>query len=172
MPRAILDDLDDWGDVLADLARLRKDGLLDDYQPQLARLVRYRGNWRLQAEALKCAMVIEHGDDLLVADALNVLVDRELTVELRVLAARALGHLVPRCPTGRPTQLDLDGVLRTMSVLAEGPCNPILRDEIIIALEEAERPSGLDTTELAPGPDHTDIQSDQPNSAAGGLVRG
>lgn len=172
MPRGILDDLDDWGEVLADLARLRQDGLLDDHQPQLARLARYRDNWRLQAEALKCAVLIKRADDLLVADALNALVDPELTVEVRVLAARALGHLVPRCPTGDPTRLDLRGVLRTMSVLAEGPCNPILRDEIIIALEEAERPTGLDTPELPTGPDRTDIQRNLPDTTAHGLVRG
>lgn len=138
MPRDIFDDLTDWGRVLAELASLRDKGLLDDHQAGLARLVRYRDNWRLREEALKCAAQVRQANDLFIADSLNVLVDQDLALSTRILAARALGHLLPRRPPQGPSKLDPATVIKTMSDLVARRCSPALDEEVRAAIKAAK----------------------------------
>lgn len=142
MPRDIFDDLTDWGRVLAELASLRDKGLLDEHQAGLARLIRYRDNWRLREEALKCAAHITQANDLLIADSLNVLVDQDLALSTRILAARALGHLLPRRPAQGSSKLDPATVIKTMSDLVARRCSPALDEEIRAAIAAAKAAVG------------------------------
>ncbi len=130
MSQNVFDDLTDWAPVLSELAALSSRGELDAHQAELARLLRYRDNWRLREAALRAALEIRQASDLLIADALNVLVDPELALSTRIAACHALAHLLPRRqPTG-VAELDLETVRKTMRDLAARSLNPVLQHEL------------------------------------------
>jgi hypothetical protein len=123
----VFGNLTEWGTVLGTLERIRAERLLDEHQPGLARLVRYPDNWRLREAALAAALEVTQANDLLVADVLHALVDPALALETRVLAARALGHLLPRRPPQAGAGLDPERIQVTLQDLLARTGEPVLR---------------------------------------------
>ncbi|MBN1944483.1 MAG: hypothetical protein JW797_02350 [Bradymonadales bacterium] len=135
----VFGDLQEWGRVMELLDRLAEQRLVDEHQPGLARLVRYRDNWRLREKALQCAMLVSQASDLLIAEVLNLLVDPEAELSLRVLCAQALGHLVPLRMPQAGSHFDIDKVTRTMADMLAHPEPPVLHDAVKAALVQVQR---------------------------------
>ena len=90
MRRDDFGNLRDWGSVMDRLERLRDEAVLDEHQAGLARILRYRGNWRLREAALEAIQYVKEPSDELLARVLDIVADQGLYREVRVLAARAL----------------------------------------------------------------------------------
>jgi hypothetical protein len=121
--------------AIALLDQLKAMRQLDEHQSQLARVLRYRRDWRLLERVLADTMEITRASDLLIAEVLHVLVAPEVHLEARVLAARALAHLLPRRPDQPRGLYDPGRVVQTMTDMArnhDGP--PILQDALVDAL--------------------------------------
>ena len=129
--------LTDWGDVLQKLDRLRRSGELEGHQAGLARLIRYRNNWRLRQAALASCREISKASDVLIADVLNTLADEQTPLELRVLAASALGHLLPRYAPEAGALFDVERAVENVGQVAARVQPPVLADTIQEVLEAA-----------------------------------
>ena len=88
--------LRDWGPVLDQMELLAQENRLSDCQSGLIRILRYKGNWRLREEALKCAAQIQTPCEALFFQVLNILADDNLYYDARILASDALIRLL-RC---------------------------------------------------------------------------
>jgi hypothetical protein len=133
----VFGDLQEWGEVLTALDRLTEEGRLDEHQHELARLVRYRDNWRLQEAALHCALKVGCSCDLLLADTLNALVSRETPLTLRVTAAQATGHLLSCYDYNDRSPFDVQRAFQTLEQVAAQHQPPILADALREALDKA-----------------------------------
>ena len=88
--------LRDWSQVIDLLDALAASGRLDGCQPGLARILRYKGNWRLREAVLKHLEQIEAPAEDLVKEVMRLLGDDNLYYEARILAGQALVRLVQR----------------------------------------------------------------------------
>lgn len=143
--------LSDWGDVLQKLDRLRRSGELEGHQAGLARLIRYRNNWRLRQAALASCREISKASDVLIADVLNTLADEQTPLELRVLAANALGHLLPRYAAEAGALFDVERAVENVGQVAARVQPPVLADAIreVLAVVGARTAGGTGSTSRA-----------------------
>ncbi len=143
----------EWSRVMDQLDLLQTAELLEDQQPGLARILRYRRNWRLCRRVLQMVCRIRRPADVLIAELLNVLVDTEMDHESRILAARALGGLLPLRPPREETQVEYDPqrVVTTMSDMCRQPGPPVVMEAVHNALARIQRPR----TNTTPGCSHT-----------------
>lgn len=126
-------------EVLATLHEMASNDALDQHQVGLARILRFKQNPRLIDAALEHSMRIRKASEILIAEALNVLVSQDLPVHTRTLAARALGHLMSRYPADAVSDFDLDRVIESMVyVLSREPAAPI-RQSLLRAVSAARK---------------------------------
>jgi hypothetical protein len=130
-------DLQEWGDVLTTLARLRAAEELDRHQDGLARLMRCRENWRLREEALMSAAEVRRPASSLVAATMRLLVDQEESLENRILAARAMGSMLVSCQAESDGQVDISEALATMQSLMSNGGPPVLHAAVRSACAQA-----------------------------------
>jgi hypothetical protein len=124
----------DWGAVLEELEQRTEAGGLDEIQPVLVRLIRYRDNWRLREEGMRAAAKVTQPCPELVRALLAVAADAELYVDARILAARGLAALVPlHSSLGLSDDVDPDQVLAVLREQLTRFEPPVLR----LALEHA-----------------------------------
>jgi hypothetical protein len=123
--------------VLAKLDELTLKDRLDQHQVGLARILRFRRNQNLLYEALEYANKIEKASDILIAEVLNVLVSQDLPIITRALAARVLGYLICRRPTGSVSDFDLDMVTESMVHVLSKTEAPALQKALREALGRA-----------------------------------
>jgi hypothetical protein len=84
----------DWGNVLDILDDLAENGQLSQCQKGLARVLRYKGNWRLREEVLKCVGHVQHPSAELVHQVISILDDDNIYYEVRIIAGNALIQLL------------------------------------------------------------------------------
>jgi len=113
-PQDIFGNLGDKDEVLAMLEEIASQNRLDEYQIGLARILRSRQDPGLLHTTLEYATKIERSSDILIAEALNVLVTQNLPVSIRALAAGALGHLIYHRPPRAGSDFDLEIVMDSM----------------------------------------------------------
>lgn len=135
MSTDVFGNLREWGEVLTRLAALTDSGLLDEHQAGLARILRYRGNWQLTERALAAALQVRQANDLLVAEVLHTLVSPDVHVDARLLAAKAMAHLLPRRPRQEASAFDGERAKQTMRDLLRSPTSPVLQAAIREALD-------------------------------------
>jgi len=128
--------------VLVALEEIACQNRLDEHQIGLARILRSKENHTLLHAALECATKIERSSDILIAEALNVLVAQDLPVSIRSLAAGALGHLISRRPTQADSDFDLDRVTESMAHVLRKSESPALKKALLkaIGLARSRRP--------------------------------
>lgn len=128
-------------EVLAALEAIISQNRLDENQIGLARILRFRENHTLLHAALECAIKIERSSDILIAEALNVLVAQDLPVSIRSLAAGALGHLISRRPIKADSDFDLDMVMESMTHVLRKAESPALKKALFkgIGLAQSRR---------------------------------
>jgi hypothetical protein len=129
-------------EVLGALEEIVSQNRLDAHQIGLARILRSRENHPLLRAALECATKIERSSDILIAEALNVLVAQDLPVSIRSLAAGALGHLICHRSTKADSDFDLDMVMESMAHVLRKSESPTLKRALFkaIGLARSRRP--------------------------------
>lgn len=121
-------------EVLAMLEGIASQSRLDEHQIGLARILRFRQDHGLLHAALEYATKIERSSDILIAEALNVLVAQDLPVSIRALAAGALGHLIYRRPAKADSDFDLDMVMESMTHVLRKSESPAIKKALFKAI--------------------------------------
>lgn len=88
--------LTNWGPVLDTIEELACKGDLSECQSGLIRILRFRGNWRLREEVLKCAGEIRSPSNELIHQVISILDDDNIYYDARILACEALVQLLER----------------------------------------------------------------------------
>ena len=142
MQHDIFGNLSRKDEVLGALEEIVSQNRLDGHQIGLARILRFRENPTLLHTALECATKIERSSDILIAEALNVLVAQDLPVSIRSLAARALGHLIYHRSTKADSDFDLEMVMESMAHVLRKSESPTLKKALFkaIGLASSRRP--------------------------------
>jgi hypothetical protein len=145
-------DLRDWGNVLKILQELAGTDSLDDVQPGLIRLIRYRQNWQIREHALISVRRVSNPSPSLLAAILEVVIDRDTYPDARILASKALAELLPRKgPESGAVGLDRDSILETLRKQLAMPEAPVLRLAVEKAVEKIERSSGVPAQGIGAG---------------------
>lgn len=82
--------LTDWGKVLEMLDDFAENGQLSQCQQGLTRILRYKGNWRLREEVLKCVGDVREASTELIHQVISILDDDNVYYEVRTIAGNAL----------------------------------------------------------------------------------
>lgn len=128
--------LREWGHALAELRTRVEAGMLDEAQPGLTRLIRYRHNWQVREHALKAARKVVHPTTPLLEAILGVVTDAGTYLDARILAVRALGDLIPRRgPVGVPDDFEPDALVALLGQQLEVPEAPVFH----LAVQQAIR---------------------------------
>lgn len=83
----------DWDFALETLEKLAEDGNLSNCQPGLIRILRYKGNWRLREEVLKCVGEVQTPSKELIHQVISILNDDNIYYDARIMAGNALVRL-------------------------------------------------------------------------------
>jgi len=136
-----LDNLRDWEVAIDRLQELRRTRMLDDCQPSLTRILRYRENWRLRERVLEYATDIRQPCSELLEAILSILSDDGTYVNTRILAAEALRVLAPRGLKYDPTlsaNLWKSSAITRLEEILGCPQAPLFRDAVTMALKAIE----------------------------------
>jgi hypothetical protein len=122
----VLDNFQDWGQVLDGLKKIEKKGDLHRHQHDLIRMLKYKGNWRLREAALESIPQIENPVPELVCEVLNVILDDNVYCEARVMACRTLNQLIENgknssCGCRLFGELSIADNLKTLTVVPQPP---------------------------------------------------
>ena len=96
MSTDIFGDLREWSRVLEHPEYLKDTGELDEHQDELARLLRYRFNWRLRERAVQSLSVLSAPGNQILLVVLEIVADEHTEFDLRTLAADALCGLISK----------------------------------------------------------------------------
>jgi len=94
----IFGNLREWRQVLKLLDSLKKSKKLDKHQIGLARILRYGQNCRLLERVLEYGKEINQPADEFLLEVTNIMTDRNIYLDARILAVEVLESLVPRRP--------------------------------------------------------------------------
>jgi len=141
MKTDVFGNLMDWGKVLETLNKLKKSRTLDEYQAGLQRVLRYKENWRLREHVLECLGEIERPTDELIQDVCRIMCDDSAYIDTRILAASALGDLVPKRLkySGEEPKVGDIPVFQIMRDIVDSPQAPVFHKAVSKALETAGR---------------------------------
>jgi len=119
--------LRNWGPVLDLLDILDETGRMEECQPGLIRILRYRGNWRLREETLKRLGRIARPSRELIARVADIVADDDTYYEARILAGRTLTELArnARRASAGETDPDMEPVADVVRNLLGTPQPPI-----------------------------------------------
>jgi hypothetical protein len=90
----IFGDLREWNRVIDQIELLKARGELDEHQEGLARLLRYRFNWRIREKAVQSLSTLSEPEERTVLLVLEIICDEHTAFDLRALAADALCGLI------------------------------------------------------------------------------
>ena len=134
---SFLDNHRDWVITLDKLQELKNAFILDDYQQYLCRVLGQDGDWRLKERILEFAIDIRKPTDELIENICAVMINKNTSINARILAADALRVVVPRKirqtmvhPTFRGSS-----VLRVMKDILKAPEVPALHEAVTRALK-------------------------------------
>lgn len=92
--------LQEWGFVLESLNEIDSSGRLSECQHGLARILRFKGNWRLREEVLERIGGITEPSDELANQVFCIITDENLYYDARILGCRVFVQWMERNPTG------------------------------------------------------------------------
>ena len=133
----IFDNLTDWGRVIETLDRLKELKQLDRHQDGLTRILRYRNNWRLRETVLKHIVHLSEPMEELVHEVINITVDEDTYLDMRILAVDALSHLIPLCSKRDDIKSRniVETAVENMNKLLSLPQSPIFHEAVTKALK-------------------------------------
>jgi hypothetical protein len=135
----VFGDLSQPSGVLAKLHEIASHDSLDEHQVGLARILRFRQNHSLINAALVFSGNIDRASEILIAEALNVLVSQDLPIHTRALAARILGHLICHYPVEAVSDFDIERVLESMIHVLSRSQSPMIKQALFRAISAARR---------------------------------
>ncbi len=94
MSTDIFGDLREWKRVLEQLEQLEASGHLDEHQEGLARLLRYRFNWRIREKAVQSLATLSAPEDHIFSVVLEIVADEHTEFDLRTMAADSVCGLI------------------------------------------------------------------------------
>lgn len=127
----------DWGPVMQLIEELTEAGRLDECQPGLARILGFKGNWRLREETLKRVPLLQDPSEHVIRQVIKIVGDSNTYFEMRILACASLEALLARRvhPFCSPLQAMLRRTLATqLAVPQPGPFQ-----EALVTVEEKAR---------------------------------
>ncbi len=130
----MFENLRDWSQILEQLAHLRETRTLDEHQSGLARILRYRGNWRLLERVLMYGEHIHQPTDEFLGELFRIMSDTDLYAQARILAANAWGCLIVKKMKNAGTCREAAAICRAAADLkSSGP--PIFQEALSRSLE-------------------------------------
>ncbi len=135
----IFGDLTQQNGVLARLREIASRGSLDEYQVGLARILRFKQNPGIINAALEYSGKIEQASEILIAEALNVLVSQDLPIHTRALAAKVLGHLISRYPVETVSDFDVERVIESMVHMLSRSQAPMIKQALFRSVSATRR---------------------------------
>lgn len=127
-------DLNEWGNVLSILDERVHKGNLQECQPGLIRILRFKGNWRLREETLRRLGTIQHPSGELVIQVIDILTDDNVYFDARILAADALRQIVQNAR--RDLQGETTASLRNVTERLRRAMQPFAFDNALKRLHE------------------------------------
>jgi hypothetical protein len=130
MKTDIFGNLMEWGEVLKKLMQLRDTKTLNDHQPGLARILRYRHNWRLRETVLKLIREVENPAEELFRETLHLALDEKAYPEVRVMAVQTVADLMiknRRIYSKKEIALRCE-ILKKMEAMMRETHSPLLRE--------------------------------------------
>lgn len=94
--------LREWDRVLGQLAIMKETKTLNLYQSGLARILRYRKNWRLLERVLEYGKYISQPTDEFLEEIYQVMSDPEIYPDARIQALKTLECLILNRPSNAP----------------------------------------------------------------------
>ena len=116
--------LTDWGAVLDIFDELADNGKLEECQPGLIRILKYKGNWRLREDVLKRVGEIQNPSDQLICQILSILDDDNTYYDVRILASDTLIQMLKNVQDGFDDGINLS-VRKVTERLRTTPHPPI-----------------------------------------------
>lgn len=135
----VFGDLSQQNGVLARMREIAFRGSLDEHQVGLARILRFKQNPSLIDAALEFSNSIERASEILIAEALNVLVSQDLPIHTRALAARSLGHLICHYPAESVSDFDVERVIESMVHVLSRLQPPMVKQALFRAVSTARK---------------------------------
>lgn len=133
--------LREWGKVLERLETLGKSRKLDEHQNGLARILRYRKNWRLLERVLEYGEDINQPTDEFFQEVFRVMSDPDVYPDARILALKAWECMVlKRLKKGREGHAVLQ--ICKMAEVLDGSGPPIFREALSRSLKALRRIAG------------------------------
>ena len=121
--------LTDWGAVLDIFDELADNGKLEECQPGLIRILKYKGNWRLREDVLKRVGEIQNPSDQLICQILSILDDDNTYYDVRILASDALIQMLKNVQDGFDDGINLS-VRKVTERLRTTPHPPIFHNAL------------------------------------------
>ncbi len=140
MDRDMFGNLRDWSQVLERLAHLKETRTLDEHQSGLARILRYRGNWRLLERVLTYGEQINQPTNDFLEELFRVISDTNLAAQTRILAANASSCLIVKKIKKGTCQEAAAICNMTESINSSGP--PIFQEALSRCLESVKQIAG------------------------------
>lgn len=135
----VFGDLSRENEVVVKLHEIASQDYLDDHQVGIARILRYKQNPCLIDMALEYSSNIERASEILIAEALNVLVSQDLPIHTRVLAARVLGHLICHYPVEAVSDFDVERVIESMVHVLSRSQSPMVKQALFRSVSAARK---------------------------------
>ncbi len=135
----VFGDLSQSSEVLSKLHEIASRDSLDKHQVGLARILRFKQNYVLIDAALEYSVNIERASEILIAEALNVLVSQDLPIHTRASAARILGHLICHYPAKAVSDFDIERVIESMVHVLSRSQSPIIKQALFRAISAARK---------------------------------
>lgn len=122
----VIDNFHDWGQVLDALKDIEKKGDLHRHQPDLIRMLKYKGNWRMREAALKSIPQVGKPCPALISEVLNIILDDNVYCEARAMACRTLSQLIDNCKNSPSSsqlfqELSIAKKLKTITAVPQPP---------------------------------------------------
>lgn len=118
--------LEDWGQIIDRIEALKRSGRLDNVQAQLLHILRYKDNWRLRESVLMSIKQLENPCDEVLAETAKIMMDDNVYLDARILAASALGNLIQK---SRKDEMK-EKIIAQMKQLTDTIQPPILHEAI------------------------------------------
>lgn len=93
----IFSHLIEWDRVIDAIDKLKELNQLDKYQDGFTRILRYCNNGRLRESVLKHIGNLSQPTEELVQEVINIIMDEDTYLDMRILAINALTNLIPLC---------------------------------------------------------------------------
>ena len=125
----IFSNLRDWRSILDQMEGLRRAGRLEEHQPGLVRILRYRFHWQLHHAVLEAVAELRSPSEELLMAICDIIPGDTAELRTRLLACDAVECLLRRLRNLRSRHSGTDG-LRGRACDSEASQPPVLRQAI------------------------------------------